>query len=138
MIDLSGDFGRHVAQRLQDEKVIWLTTVAADGTPQPNPVWFYWDGETILIYTQPKSAKLKNIARNPRVSLHFEGATPPGGDVVVLTGEAFVEASSPAPDPAYIDRYCQVIPELGYTVDQMYREYSVTLRVRPTRVRGFI
>ena len=26
----------HVAQRLQDEQVIWLTTVSADGTPQPS------------------------------------------------------------------------------------------------------
>jgi hypothetical protein len=37
-----------VAQRLREDAVIWLTTVAANGTPQPNPVWFLWDGHSVL------------------------------------------------------------------------------------------
>jgi hypothetical protein len=38
MIDLTSEFGQHVAKRLVKEQVIWLTTVSSDGTPQPNPV----------------------------------------------------------------------------------------------------
>jgi PPOX class probable F420-dependent enzyme len=62
----------HVAERLLDEKVIWLTTVSPDGTPQPNPFWFNWNGNSFIIYSSPSSAKLKNISRNPKVSLNFE------------------------------------------------------------------
>ena len=44
-IDTSSSFGRRVVERLENEHVVWLTTVAADGTPQPSPVWFLWDGQ---------------------------------------------------------------------------------------------
>ena len=53
LFDPQTDFGARVARRLQNEQVIWITTVRVDGTPQPTPVWFIWDGETILIYPCP-------------------------------------------------------------------------------------
>ncbi len=49
MLDLNTEFGKHVAQRLQHEQVIWLITISAEGTPFPRPVWFLWDDESILI-----------------------------------------------------------------------------------------
>jgi PPOX class probable F420-dependent enzyme len=82
MFDLTTKLGARAAERLQHDDIIWLTTVSRDGTPQPNPVWFYWDRESILIYSQPTSHKLKNISRNPRVSLNFQ-ADDEGGDVIV-------------------------------------------------------
>jgi hypothetical protein len=39
MIDTSTKFGQRVAQRLEEERVIWLTTVDGQGIPQPRPVW---------------------------------------------------------------------------------------------------
>jgi len=44
--DPNTPFGERVQRRLATSKVIWLTTVGADGTPQPNPVWFVVDGES--------------------------------------------------------------------------------------------
>ena len=73
MIDTTSEFGTRVAQRLQQEGIIWLTTVRGDGTPQPSPVWFLWDGETFLIYSQPGAPKVRNIARSPKVALHLNG-----------------------------------------------------------------
>ncbi len=72
VIDTNTEFGRRVAQRLSDDDLLWLTTVSRDGTPQPSLIWFHWDGETVLIYSQPDTPKLRNIAENPRVSLHFQ------------------------------------------------------------------
>ncbi len=95
MIDFTSEFGQHVVKRLAKEQVIWLTTVSSDGTPQPNPVWFYWDGESFLIYTPPTTSKLKNLAQNPRVSLNLEGANALGGDIVVFIGVAEVEKTVP-------------------------------------------
>lgn len=137
MIDLSSEFGKHVQLRLVHESVIWLTTVSSDGTPQPNPVWFYWDGNSILIYSQPGSAKLKNIWRNPKVSLNLEGATELGGDVVVMTGIATVEEHTPEPDPGYVAKYEGAMHTLGRNFAEVYQEYSVHIRVEPRKLRGF-
>lgn len=137
MIDFSTEFGVVAAKRLQTEAIVWLTTVSKDGTPQPNPVWFYWDGETFLIYTQPSSYKLKNIARNPKVSLHLQDATEEGDHVVVLTGEASVQGEPGEIDPCYFEKYAETIQRLGWDMAEITASYSVALRVKPTKLRGF-
>ncbi len=71
--DPSTPFGERVARRLRDEPIIWLTIVGADGTPQPNPVWFLWDGESFLIYSLKSAKRLGHIQRSAKVSLHFDG-----------------------------------------------------------------
>lgn len=110
MIDFTTKLGSRAARRLQNEHVIWLTTMAADGTPQPNPVWFYWDGENILVYSQPTSHKLMNIRRNPRVSLNFQ-ANEEGGDIMVLTGNASIDEINKH-DSRYIEKYPRKSPKL--------------------------
>ena len=76
------------------ETVAWLTTVGADGTPQPNPIWFIWDGaDTVVIYSVEK-AKPRHVAANPRVALHFNTAED-GDDVVIFTGSAMVDRNQP-------------------------------------------
>jgi len=137
MQDVASQVTPHIAKRLQEEAVIWLTTVGSDGTPQPNPVWFYWDGGVFTIYTTPSAAKLKNIVRNPRVSLHLEGAEALGGDVVVFTGEARIEKGASEPDAAYVAKYASAAAEWGRSADDLYAEYNVTLRIVPTRLRAF-
>ena len=59
MIDLSTELGARVARRLEQELIIWLTTVRVDGTPQPSPVWFLWADQSLLIYSQPNKQKLR-------------------------------------------------------------------------------
>jgi len=71
MIDFSTKLGRRVAKQLKAEQVIWLTTVGPGNTPQPRPVWFWWDGTSVLIYSKPKAHKLRHIRRYPNVSLNF-------------------------------------------------------------------
>ena len=136
-IDTSTDFGARAARHLQDDQVVWLTTVGPDGTPQPSPVWFHWDGDTALIRSQPSTPKLRNIAQRPRVSLHFN-CTPNGGDVVILTGDAWVEtgAASDILDPAYVDKYAGGIQSIGMTPGTFAQEYSVPIRIKPTSLRG--
>ena len=137
MIDPTTEFGARVEKRLLEEQVIWLTTVSPSGIPQPNPVWFYWDGDTVLIYSQPDAYKVKNLIINPKVSLNFEGATQLGGDVIVLTGEALMEENVSKIDPAYEEKYHRAIIDFEETSEDLIASYSVAIRVRIEKVRGF-
>ena len=125
----------HIGKRLSKETVVWLTTVSSDGTPQPNPVWFYWTGKRFIIYSSPSSAKVKNIHRNPKVSLNLEGAETLGGDVIVFTGEAHPKQSCLAADPRYIRKYSAAAAKRGRTPEDLIAEYSVEIQVVPTKVR---
>ncbi len=133
----STPFGARVAERLRDEHIAWLTTVGADGTPQPNPVWFLWDGTSILIYSLPDAQRLPHIARNPRVSLNFDG-NGQGGDIVVITGEARRSPDDPPADQLapYVEKYASFIARAFGTPANFAAKYNVPLRITPTRVRG--
>ncbi len=137
-IDVTSEFGQRVIRRLEHEDVIWLTTVQPDGTPQPNPVWFLWENGTFLIYTQPKSYKMRNLVKNPKVSIHLN-SNESGEDVIVFSGEAFIDESTPLADHhhAYLAKYSQGIANINMTPESMAQSYSVPLRVKPTKLRGF-
>ncbi|MDQ5851450.1 MAG: TIGR03667 family PPOX class F420-dependent oxidoreductase [Chloroflexota bacterium] len=106
MIDFTTEFGARAAQSLQDEFVIWLVTVSPTLEPQPNPVWFLWEQDALLIYSQPDKPKLRNIAHHPAVALHLN-CDRYGDHVVVLAGQARIDATAPAADqlPAYLAKY---------------------------------
>jgi PPOX class probable F420-dependent enzyme len=126
-------------RRLRDEKTIWLTTVRADGTPQSVPVWYLWDGDTFLIFSQPSAQKLRNIAQNPKVSIIFAHTDVFGEEgFAVVTGEAAVDEHAPPSNQiaAYLDKYGTAIEAIGRTPEQLAAEFSVAIRVTPTRVRA--
>ena len=53
---------------LAGEKYISLTTFKRDGTPVATPVWVVSDdGRRLLVWTGPKTWKVKRLRRNPRV-----------------------------------------------------------------------
>ncbi|HVN54796.1 MAG TPA: TIGR03667 family PPOX class F420-dependent oxidoreductase [Anaerolineaceae bacterium] len=137
MIDWTSETGKRARQRLQSEACIWLITVDGQGAAQPRPVWFDWDGERFLIFSQANARKLAHIRRDPRVSLHFDGG-PEGEDVQVFHGRAEI-LDGPVSDEladAYLKKYGGMIQGLGYTSEQFFQEYSVPVRVIPTRLRG--
>lgn len=90
-----------------------------------------------LIYSQPSTPKLRNIEQRPRVSLHFN-CTASGGDVVILTGDASVDSSTPdaSANRAYLDKYADGIRNIGMTPEAFAQAYSVPIRIRPTTLRG--
>jgi PPOX class probable F420-dependent enzyme len=122
--------------RLRSEPIIWLTTVRADGQAQATPVWFLWDGEMFLLYSQPDAQKVRNLAANPKVALHLDDDGS-GGDVVTVEGTATVEPDTPRADrvDGYLAKYRAAIDALGYEPGPFARSYSTAIRVRPTRVR---
>ena len=133
----STPFGERVERRLREEPIIWLTTTGADGTPQPNPVWFLWDGNSFLVYSLPDAARLPHIQRTPRVALHFDG-NGKGGDIVIFTGEARISQDDPPADqlPVYVEKYKDFIARSFGTPAAFAAKYSVALRITPSKVRG--
>ncbi len=135
-MDTTTPFGARVAQRLRTETVIWLVTTRQDGTPEPSPVWFHWDGERFLIYSLRDTPRQRNLARSARVALHFDCTR--GADVAIFNGEASVDAAAP---PAhahadYMDKYRADIARIGSTPERFSVRYSLAIRVRPTKLRG--
>jgi PPOX class probable F420-dependent enzyme len=138
VLDPSKPAHARAAERLRSEPVAWLTTVRADGQAQSSPVWFLWDGQTFLLYSQPGAQKVRNLAANPKVALHL-GDDGAGGDIVTVEGTATLEPGSPRADrvEGYLAKYRTAIEGLGYEAGPFARTYSSAIRVRPTRMRAW-
>ena len=137
MVDFTSRLGRRINRRLRHEKVIWLTTVDVRHRPQPRPVWFHWDGQTVLIFSESNTAKLRHIPRNPGVALNFN-TDEDGDNVSVLIGEAKI-LSDPVPSArvkAYLRKYKQGMKDIGMTVVQFSAAFAVPILVSPKEMRG--
>lgn len=125
------------AKLLDEAYYIWFTTVRADGTPQPTPVWFIQDGDSIVIFSMPDAQKVKNIRGNSKVALNFN----PDHDAeeyVVITGEATLEENGAQKHDhsAYFAKYGKGIADLNMTPESMAATYSTLIRVTPAKVRS--
>jgi len=126
------------AQRwLENEPVIWMTTVRSDGQPQSSAVWFVYDeGAGFLIYSRRDAPRIANIRRRPRVSLSAERKA--GGEFVSVEGIAVVTEGPPSTaHVGYQTKYAKRIDTIGYTPQTFEAEYSLPIRVAPTRWRVF-
>ena len=139
MLDFRTRFGRHVTRRLRRERIVWLTTVASDDdAPLPRPVWFHWDGRTVLILSQKGKAKLRHISHNPRVALNFN-TDDGGGDVAVIIGDAHILERPPRGRiAAYLRKYRGGIKDLDMTLEKFKTSFAVPVQVIPRTLRGFI
>lgn len=137
MIDPTTESGERVMTQLRDDLVAWLVTVAPDGTPVPTPVWFWWDGETMLVYSQAGKPKLRNIEANSRVAVALR-TDRVGSELAVITGEAVIDGSAPRADAhdEYIEKYRSEIARLGSDASSFAAAYSVPIRITPTHVRA--
>ena len=134
MLDTTTEAGGRAGRCLHEEEVGWLTTVRRDGQPQSVPVWFPWDGETMLVYSQPDRQKLRNIERNPRVGFNLNSSAT-GGDVARAECTAEVVEDAPPPDevPEYLEKYRESIARIGFDPEGFARAYPVSLRLTPSR-----
>jgi PPOX class probable F420-dependent enzyme len=123
---------------LDEEPVVWLSTVCEDGAPHLVPTWFTWDGETLTILSKPGARKVRNLLTEPRAMLALGDAE---DDFDVGMFEALAEVSpDPTPldlPPGYAAKYGDRIAELGLTVAQFARTYSTVIRLRPRRALGW-
>jgi PPOX class probable F420-dependent enzyme len=123
-------------EHLERDTVAWLTTVAPDGRPQTSVISFLHDGSTIVFYSRPGTPKLRNLAASPLVSFHLQ-SDPYGDHVLIVEGTAEPDRSIPPSDvhEAYRAKYREPLAHWAMDEAQTARDFSVPIRIRPTRVR---
>jgi len=104
-----------VSQQLAAPVNYWLCTTRADGRPHSVPVWGVWLNNAFYFGTHRHSAKARNLAANPYLSLHLDSSRQvlivegPVAEIVDLRERSLVdkamaskydlEAVNPAEDP---------------------------------------
>jgi PPOX class probable F420-dependent enzyme len=122
---------------LRLDEVMWLTTVNPSGQPQSSPVWFHWNGDDILLLSQPRAAKLTNIGHHPAVSVHLNGGDA-GSTVVSIEATASVaEVVDAARLDRYVEKYQEAMHRIGTAADTYLADFSVAIVARPRRTRRF-
>ncbi len=144
MIDESTSLGETILERLNTERVIWMTTVD-QGAPQPAPVWFLYErtpeGEHIIVYSKTGARRIANVMQNNHVALNFN-CTPEGGQVHVIRGTARIKLNLPqVPNfKPYVDRYRDLIESdsaWGKTFEGFAEQYSVPIEITDLQVWGW-
>ena len=133
-LDMSDAQQAHTAERLRAEEILWLASVRPDGRPHLVPVWFLWEGETILLFSKPENQKIRNLRQNPAVSVSLDNSDH-GDDVTILEGIAAVidDPAITATLPAYAAKYAALLTDMGWTAETMTKEYSQAIRITITR-----
>jgi PPOX class probable F420-dependent enzyme len=122
---------------VQSSALAHMVTLNRDGSPQVSIVWVGLDGDEIVSAHLRRQQKIRNLERDPRISISLEGTeSSPGGlhHYLVVHGEARVtEGGAP-----------ELLQELAY----VYLGADVTfppmtdpppgyiVRVRPARIVG--
>jgi PPOX class probable F420-dependent enzyme len=123
-------------EHLEQDVVGWLTTIAPDGRPQTSVISFLYEDGTILTYSKPDTPKLRNIEHSPKVSFNLQ-SDPYGDHYLVIEGTAAIDPSVPPSDrhPVYHAKFLEPHAHWEMDVADVARDFSVPLRITPTRVR---
>ena len=137
-IDPTTEIGAWAREHLRGDIVGWLTTVAPDGTPQSSVVAFLWNDESVLLYSQPGALKMRNIAANPRVAFHLQ-CDAFGKRALTIEGIASPDqsAASGKAREEYVEKNRDAFVEWEMDPAEAAREFSLPIRIRPTRIRAF-
>ncbi len=80
---------KRASERMRGSYIYWVSTTRKDGRPHSIPVWGIWLDETL--YFSNGALTARNLARDPRVSVHLES----GEDAVIIEGVVEVATGKP-------------------------------------------
>ena len=115
---------------LEREPVVWLSTVRPDGGPHLVPIWFWWDGEAVLVFSKPGAQKVHNLRARPSVMLAL-GDAEDDFDVGMLRGRAEL-LESPTSDvlpAAHLEKYAAKLASIGLSAEEYTATYSQVIRI---------
>ena len=121
-------------QMLATAMIGWLTTVYR-GQPQSSPVGFLWADDAVWLGSEPGKPKVRNIANEPLVAFHLDQS---GRRVVTMECRAEVIDDLPGAAAAEYRRKYEAMSEMaGRSLEELEAQFSVCLRLAPTRVRSW-
>lgn len=127
-----------IALSLKRETVAWLSSVRPDGAPHVVPIWFVWDGESILVFSKPNAQKVRNLRADPRAML---AVGRPGVDfdveLVEVTAEIVPDSSPGLLPDGFVGKYASLARRAGIAMDRFAATYSQPIRLHPTRWLGW-
>lgn len=127
-----------IVRFLEREPIVWLSTVRPDGNPHLVPIWFSWDGESILIFSKPDAQKVRNLRAHPTVMLAL-GDADADFDIGLLKGTAELSAT-PAPEaltPEHLAKYAAQMAAIGLDAETYAATYSQVIRIVPDEYLGW-
>jgi PPOX class probable F420-dependent enzyme len=135
ILDLARPRHAQIDARLRAEPIIWLSSVRPDGLPHLVPVWFLWDGASVLLFGKPGSQKVRNLRHSPRVAFALDTADE-GEDVALFEGlaELLPAGAIDATLPEYAAKYAGLFARIGSSPERMAAEYTQAIRVTPERL----
>ncbi len=113
-----------------------LTTLNPDGSPQTTVVWVGLDGDHPVVASLDDRAKLRNIRRDPRVSVSLEAAGTTHGlaNYLVIEGTAEVVEGGAFEWLQHLAR-TYLGPDAVFPPPELRRP-GFRIVITPTRVRG--
>jgi PPOX class probable F420-dependent enzyme len=123
-----------IAEALERQTVVWVSSVRPDGRPHLLPLWFVWDGDSILVFSKPHAQKVRNVQASPRVMVGV-GEPAADWDVELLEGvaELLPLVSADVLPESFAAKYRELMARAGTTREQFAQTYSQPIRIRPTR-----
>jgi PPOX class probable F420-dependent enzyme len=123
---------------LEEEPVVWLSTVRPDGGPHIVPIWFWWDGEALLVFSKPEARKVRNLRVNPSVMLAL-GDAEDDFDVALVEGRAEVldRPTAEVMPAGHLVKYRDQLASIGLSAEEYVATYSQAVRIVPDRFLGW-
>ena len=124
------------------QKTVQVGTLNPNGSIHLVPLWFALDGRCIILETFSKSQKVKNLERNPNITLLFEDGT----EYTRLRGASLSAHAELVQDVEAVHRHhCRVIgrnqPELSKEVIEQVSQgmapKKTAILVRPDKVMSW-
>ena len=106
-----------------------FATVATDGSPRANPMWFVWDADAGVLKLTHTNARhnYRNLRREPRVALSI---VDPEDGYRYLQVRGVLDSVEPDPTGAFYQSLQQRYR--GHTTEVKDRDVRVVLTIRPT------
>ncbi|MGW3495001.1 PPOX class F420-dependent oxidoreductase [Streptomyces sp. NPDC001020] len=130
--DSSVSFGDSVRALLDAKNFASVATLGPDGAPQNSVVWIKREGDTVLFSSTDGRQKVRNLRRDPRISLSVFDLTDPYTSVEIR-GTAEILADDDKRLPRELSHKYLGIDPPGEKDD----EVRVIIRVVPRKIVGF-
>ena len=125
---------------LAEANIAKVATVKKDGAPFVVPVWYDWNGEYCYLVGRKRASWVRNISKDPRVTVLIDGQNPPYPKVII-EGKAKIVGDK-------LDDWIEIGKRMvkkyyGPDAGMSYLEGSIdqprkTIRVKPKTVTSWV